>query len=139
MVFLFDQADILKKILHQLKDDSRWRTVSGSFFEKSPIADIYMLKYILMDWPDEKARQILASCRRVMTADSKILIIEPVIKDKNNEDGRNEIDMLLLASFDGGQARTEQALGQLLDEAGLRISNVIHISGYLSILEAVTK
>lgn len=137
---LFDQADILKKnVLHQLQDGSRWHTVSGSFFEKCPTADIYMLKYILMDWSDEKACQILASCRRAMTADSKLLIIEPVIKDKNNEDGRYEIDMLLLASFDGGQARTEQALGKMLDDAGLKISKIIHTTSYLSILEAVIK
>lgn len=135
---LFDQADVLERnILHQLNDDSRWHTVSGSFFEKCPTADIYMLKYILMDWSDEKARKILMSCRSAMKADSKILIIEPVIKDKNNEIGRYEIDMFLLTSFDGGQARTEQALGKLLDEASLKINKVIHTPCYLSIVEAV--
>ncbi|GJK53544.1 O-methyltransferase [Enterobacter cloacae] len=137
---LFDQSDILSKnVLHQLKDDTRWDTVSGSFFEKCPTADIYMLKYILMDWSDEKACQILSSCRRAMRADSKLLIIEPVIKDKDNEDGRYEIDMLLLASFDGGQARTEQALGKMLDGADLKISNIIHTHSYLSIVEAVIR
>lgn len=137
---LFDQQNVLEKnILHQLNDDSRWHTESGSFFEKCPTADIYMLKYIIMDWSDEKAKKILKTCRGAMKADSKILIMEPVIKENHNEVGRYEIDLLLLTSFDGGRARTEQELAAMLDEADLKINRVIHTPYYLSIVEAIIK
>lgn len=137
---LFDQANVLEKnILYQLEDGSRWHTEAGSFFEKFPAADIYLLKYILMDWSDEKAKQILSTCRRAMKKGSKILILEPVIKESNNEIGRYEIDMLLLTSFDGGRTRTEKELGAMLDEADLKINKIIHTPYYLSIVEAVIK
>lgn len=135
---LFDQESVLNdNRLHLLNDDSRWQTMSGSFFDTCPSADIYMLKYILMDWPDEKSVQILKNCRRAMKHNSRLLILEPVIKDDNNEQGRFEIDLLLLTSFDGGRARTEKEFTEMLKLADLKLNRVIHTNTYLSIVEAI--
>lgn len=135
---LFDQQKVLAgNRLHLLGDDTRWETVAGSFFEATPSADIYLLKYILMDWSDAQASQILQTCRRSMKAGSRLLILEPVIKEENNEPGRYEIDLLLLTSFDGGRARSEQELADMLAHAGLKLNRVIHTPSYLSIVEAV--
>lgn len=135
---LFDQQNVLaENRLHLLGDDSRWKTVAGSFFESCPCADIYLLKYILMDWPDTKASQILQTCRKAMKADSRLLILEPIIKEHGNEQGRYEIDLILLSSFDGGRARTEKEYAAMLDKVGLKINRVIHTPSYLSIVEAI--
>lgn len=135
---LFDRPNVLtENSLHLLGDDSRWETVAGSFFEACPVADIYMLKYILMDWPDDKASQILRTCRKAMKADSRLLILEPMIKDQNNQQGRYEMDLILLSGFDGGRARTEKEYARMLGDAGLKINRVIHTPSYLSIVEAV--
>ncbi|MEE9684957.1 methyltransferase [Lelliottia amnigena] len=135
---LFDQEKVLAgNRLHLLDDDTRWDTVAGSFFEQCPQADIYLLKYILMDWSDAQASQILQTCRKSMKAESRLLILEPVIKDNNNEPGRYEIDLLLLTSFEGGRARTEREYADMLAGSGLKINRVIHTPSYLSIVEAV--
>ncbi|WP_449544781.1 methyltransferase [Lelliottia amnigena] len=135
---LFDQENVLAgNRLHLLGDDTRWTTVAGSFFEACPQADIYLLKYILMDWPDAQASKIIQTCRKSMKPNSRLLILEPVIKGNNNEPGRYEIDLLLLTSFDGGRARTEQEYADMLAGAGLKLNRVIHTPSYLSIIEAV--
>lgn len=73
---LFDQKDVLaRNRLYLLNDNRRWKAVEGDFFGACPVADIYLLKYILMDWPDEKAVQILQSCRNAMKENSRLLIL----------------------------------------------------------------
>lgn len=135
---LFDRSDVLEgNRLHLLNNDERWQTISGSFFEECPSADIYILKYILMDWPDSKSIQILKNCRRAMKHNSRLLIFEPVIKSDTNEQGRYEIDILLLTSFDGGKARTEKEFSVMFEEADLKINRMIHTDSYLSIIEAI--
>lgn len=135
---LFDRHNVLpENRLHLLGDNSRWETMAGSFFEACPTADIYMLKYILMDWPDDKASQILKTCRKAMKPSSRLLILEPIIKEKDNEQGRYEMDLILLSGFDGGRTRTEKEYAQMLGEVGLKINRVIHTPSYLSIVEAV--
>lgn len=137
---LFDQESVLNSNrLHLLNDDSRWKTISGSFFDTCPSADIYMLKYILMDWPDTKSVQILKNCRRAMKHNSRLLVFEPVIKEGDNEQGRFEIDLLLLTSFDGGKARTEKEFSDMFDLADLKLNRIIHTDTYLSIVEAIPK
>ncbi|ELY5855185.1 methyltransferase [Cronobacter malonaticus] len=135
---LFDRPDILARHrLGELGDDTRWRIQPGSFFEACPSADFYLLKYITMDWPDEQARNILLNCRKAMHEKSKLLIMEPIIPEGNHWHGGNEIDLLLLASFDGGQTRSEASLRTLLASAGLKLSRVITTGCYVSIAEAV--
>ena len=135
---LFDQKDVLERNrLSLLNDNRRWKTVEGSFFEACPAADIFLLKYILMDWPDEKAIQILQCCRNAMKDNSRLLIFEPLIKKENNQQGRFEIDLLLLTSFDGGRARTEPEYQVLFEQTNLKRNKIIDTGSYLSILEVI--
>lgn len=135
---LFDQPQILpRNRLGELGDDSRWETCAGSFFESCPTADFYLLKYITMDWPDEPASRILRSCRNAMHPDSTLLIMEPVIPGGHDWDSAREIDLLLMGSFDGGKARTEEELRALLATADLKLNRIINTGCYVSIVEAV--
>lgn len=135
---LFDQPEVLAtNRLGELGDDSRWTVRPGSFFESCPEADIYLLKYITMDWPLEQARSILRCCRKSMHANSKLLIMEPVIPKGNVPHGGNDIDLLLLGSFDGGETRSETELSELLASADLRLNRIIETGCYVSIVEAV--
>ncbi len=135
---LFDRAEVLAgNILHQLNDDSRWSLMAGSFFESCPSADIYVLKYIVMDWVSEKALQILKNCRKAMPAQGKVLLLEPCIAPTDNEAGSYAVDMLLLTSFAGGQVRTPEELETLFSAAGLKLNRIIRTESWLSIIEAV--
>ncbi|WP_145519896.1 methyltransferase [Yersinia mollaretii] len=137
---LFDRPAVLaRNRLGELGDDSRWETQSGNFFESCPSADIYLLKYITMDWPEEQASKILRSCRNAMRPNSKVLILEPVISREDTWQGGKEIDLLLLGSFDGGQARTEDELKVLLASADLKLNRIIDTGSYVSIIEAIPR
>ncbi len=135
---LFDQPHVLERHrLQELGDVTRWEIKPGSFFESCPAADIYLLKYIMHDWSDEKATLILSNCRKAMLPGGRVLIMDPVIAKGNARHFGKEMDILLMASFDGGRERTEEELKQLIAGAGLKLNRIIETGSYVSIVEAV--
>ncbi|MBU4683959.1 methyltransferase [Cedecea davisae] len=135
---LFDQPHVLpRNRLHELGDDSRWELAPGSFFEKCPAADFYLLKYITHDWADEDAAKILYTCRQAMNPGGKVLIMDTIIKEDNAPHTGKSMDLLLMASFDGGRERTEKEIKQLLAKADLKLNRIIDTGFYISIIEAV--
>ena len=98
---------------------------AGSFFEAVPSgADAYLLKRILYGWNDERAAALLSTVRAAMRPDSRLLILEPVMRSGNDEDVGKLYDLLLF-TLAGGAARTQQALGDLLLAVGLIIRRVV--------------
>ncbi|WP_113626087.1 methyltransferase [Pectobacterium peruviense] len=135
---LFDQQHVLTRHrLGELGDNSRWRLQPGSFFESCPPADVYLLKYIMHDWPDEKASIILNNCRKAMHPGGKVLVMDPVPPEGNIQHFGKEMDILLLSSFDGGRERTERELKQLFASAGLKINRIMETGSLISIVEAI--
>lgn len=135
---LFDRPHVLTRHrLGELNDDSRWDLASGNFFESCPPADIYLLKYIMHDWPDEQAASILRSCRESMSPGGRILIMDPVIPKNNITHAGKEMDILCMAIYEGGYERTKEELQQLVESAGLRINRIIDTGCYISIIEAI--
>src|SRR5215468_9054526 len=51
--------------------------VGGDFLRELPAGgDVYLLKGILHNWPDEEATTILRNCRRAMSADGRVTLLE---------------------------------------------------------------
>ncbi|ENA3446102.1 methyltransferase [Yersinia enterocolitica] len=135
---LFDQQHVLpRNHLSKLGDDSRWRLQPGSFFEECPPADIYMIKHIVHDWPDNKSVEILRNCRKAMNPNGKILIMDSIIPEDNAPNFGKKLDVFLMGSFDGGREHTEDELKELLAQAGLKINRIIDTGSYLSIIETI--
>src|SRR5262249_21749521 len=58
---------------------SRCEVVAGDFFEGLPPgSDLYVLKWVISEWSDERAAVILTNCRRAMTPRGRVLVIEPL-------------------------------------------------------------
>src|ERR1700755_3206334 len=56
----------------------------GSFFDSVPgDGDVYLLKNIIHDWPDEKAVQILRNVRAAGGSRATVLLVEFVIPKHN--------------------------------------------------------
>src|SRR5262249_27432971 len=54
----------------------------GSCFEAVPgDADVYLLSWILHDWPDDQARRILRTCRTCIRPGSRVLLVERVLPE----------------------------------------------------------
>ncbi|WP_242555363.1 methyltransferase [Bacillus cereus] len=135
---LFDRPQVLERHrLGELGDDTRWELQSGDFFKSCPSGDLYVIKYIMHDWPDEQATRILRSCREAMAPGGRVLIMDPVIPPGNIPHAGKLLDLLVMTIFDGGRERTEKELRQLLAGADLKLNRVIDTGSYVSIVEAV--
>lgn len=114
----------------------RCKVVEGDFFESVPGGeDAYILKLIVHDWDDEKARQILANCREAMPPDGKLLVVNSVIPAGNDPYMGKLVDIEMLVMTPGGAERTEDEFRELFAEAGFDLSSVISTPSYLFILE----
>jgi hypothetical protein len=113
----------------------RWRSVSGSFFDEVPAADAYLVKSILHDWPDDRCVEILRTCRRSLTPDGVVLVIERVLGRSGfeREAAFSDLNMLVMP---GGRERTEAEYAALFEAAGLRLHRVIDTPSRMSVLEA---
>jgi hypothetical protein len=92
--------------------------VEGSFFERVPPADAYLLSGILHDWDDERAGAILSTIREAAPPGARVLVLESVVPAGNEPYGAKWLDLLMLV-LAGGRERTEAEWRRLLEEADL--------------------
>jgi hypothetical protein len=100
----------------------RCEFLSGDFFESVPAgADVYLLKNVIHDWNDERARAILRTCRRAMSPGSRLLLLERCIPARMQPTpehralARSDLNMRVML---GAQERTEAEFAELLHAAG---------------------
>ena len=91
--------------------------VEGSFFERVPAGDVFVLGTVLHDWDDESATRILQTIRRSAREGSRLLVIDRVLPPGNEPDGSKWLDILMLALL-GGKERTEAQWRELLAAGG---------------------
>jgi hypothetical protein len=91
--------------------------VAGSFFERVPAGDAYVLSAIIHDWDDERATAILRTIRTAAPPHARLLIAESVVPPGNEPDGAKWLDLLMLV-LAGGRERTEPEWRALLEGAG---------------------
>ena len=129
---VIDPQPLLRK--HGIAD--RVRVVGGSFFDAVPAgADIYVLKNVIHDWPDDKAVEILQNVHAAATIGTKILLIEFVIPThKRDYIGHwTDLEMLLTQA---GRDRTAAEYRALLERAGFRVTRVVPTASPLTLVEA---
>jgi SAM-dependent methyltransferase len=113
----------------------RLHTVGGDFFESVPEADTYLLRYILHDWDDESAVQILKNCRQALRPGGRLFVLEMVIEEFGGTPLPILQDVNMLVLF-GGRERTLSEFGSLLEKAGLRLVRATPTSTPLQVIEA---
>jgi hypothetical protein len=129
---LFDQPHVVANA----SVPENCRVVGGSFFESVPEGgDVYLLKWIVHDWDDEEAIAILRACRRAMSADAVVLLIERVVGEPNEDPATKFSDLNMLVS-PGGRERTVDEYAALFDAAGLRL-NTVSGGNPVSVIEAL--
>jgi hypothetical protein len=135
LVDLPEVIGIAKQYFSQRKLHSRVSAVGGDFFKPlNSRADACMMKYIIHDWPDEKALQILRNCKEVAP---KILVIEQMIPPGNDPLFGKMSDLMMMTSFGSGE-RTQGDFQRLFDLAGLKIKKIHSTDYLLSIFELET-
>jgi hypothetical protein len=91
--------------------------VEGSFFDRVPEGDVYVLSTILHDWSEEKAAEILATVRASAKPGSRLILLEAVVPEGNEPGGGKWLDLLMLALFEGRE-RNEAQWRELLEAGG---------------------
>lgn len=97
--------------------------VEGSFFERIPEGDTYVLSGILHDWGDEPAAEILRTICDSAREGARLLILDAVIPPGNGPAGSKWLDVLMLV-LAGGRERTESDWWTLLDSVGLEVGQI---------------
>ena len=136
---IFDQpyvAEGAKKSIAARGFADRITTAGGDFFESVPAADVYMMKFIIHDWDDEKSIKILSTVRKSITPGGRLLIIDSVIPQGNDPDFGKFMDLNMLV-MTGGRERTEKEFAELLKAAAFRLTYVVPTNSAVSVVEAV--
>jgi hypothetical protein len=119
----------------------RCEIVAGNFFEAVPAgADVYVLKSIIHDWDDARASVIFRNCRRAMTPDARLLIIEHLMPTRMRpgaaSQGLARADLNMLLAH-GAKERTPEEFRSLLEPQGLLLHRIAPTRTSLAIIEAV--
>lgn len=128
---LLERRPELRGIVYDLPEADRDETVigdriafvSGSFFERVPEGDAYVLSKILHDWDDEPAAAILRTIRAAARDDARLLVLDSVVPPGNEPAGVKWLDILMLV-LQRGRERTESDWHALLDGAGFGIEQI---------------
>lgn len=137
---LFDRPGAVEGLEAQLGKDGlagRCEVVGGDFFQAVPAgADVYLLKYVIHDWDDERSLAILKNCRRAMTNDARLVLVETIVPPPGESHFAklSDLEMMVIA---GSQERTVDEYSRLLGQAGFTLVRVVPTTEPASILEAV--
>jgi hypothetical protein len=132
--------DGAKRLLAESGLAGRCEFVGGDFFESVPLGgDVYTIKSVIHDWDDEKSVAILRRCASAMTADARLLLVEPLAPETVGTSAGDamvigsDLNMMLMT---GGCERTERQYRDVLHAAGLRVTNVVSTPSLMSVVEA---
>jgi hypothetical protein len=122
----FWQPDLLRRVRFEAMD----------FFQTIPSGcRAYMMKNIIHDWDDERARHILFNCRRAVPDDGALLLIEYCVGGANTPSIGKTVDLMML-TLTGGKERTTREHDELLMSTGFRLKRSIPLTNDIMILEA---
>lgn len=115
----------------------RCNVVTGDFFEAVPEGgDLHIMKWIIHDWNDEQAVQILSNCRQALEPNGRVVLVEQVLADGNAPCPGKMMDIMMLL-MEGGRERRQSEFAALFEAAGLRLNRCIPLLGPWSAIEAV--
>jgi ubiquinone/menaquinone biosynthesis C-methylase UbiE len=141
---LFDTAQAIERGRSHMRAaglEHRCEFVAGDFFEWVPRgADTYVLKSVIHDWNDERAAEILASCRRAIAPEGRLLVVERIVPERlgssPDDQGLACSDLHMLVQL-AARERTEPELRSLLSAAGFRTARVSPLRSTLAVIEVV--
>lgn len=137
---LFDRADVIegaRAAVDASGMQERIDLVSGDFFGEVPGGgDIYLLKSILHDWPDDKCEEIVRSVHRTAPPQSRLVVVEMLLADSPQPSPVTLMDMNMLVML-GGRERTAAEYTALLARCGYTVERVIPTGGMFSVIDAV--
>ncbi|WP_338244283.1 methyltransferase [Aurantiacibacter hainanensis] len=136
---LFDMPEVVAAARPRLEASplaERVELVGGSFFERVPAADLYLLKQILHDWNDEECVTILRNIRAAIPISGRLAVIDHLLDDlpKPTESQNTDIAMLI---YDSGRERKQSEFEALFAASGFKLDRITPNENGHSVIEAV--
>ena len=136
---LFDSEQVISGARPKLDAagiTDRCAAIAGNFFQSVPAGgDVYMMKWIIHDWDDEKATKILKNIRSQIPQTGRVIIVDCVVPEGDDPDFSKFFDLNMMV-MTGGKERTAKEFDELLSGAGFRFLRVIPTDLPTSIVEA---
>lgn len=136
---LFDAAEVIAGARPKIESAGlaeRCETVAGDFFQAVPAGgDVYVMKWIIHDWDDERAIRILKNVRSQIPKNGRLILVDCVVPEGDEPDFSKFIDLNMLV-MTGGKERTAREFAELLGAAGFKLLRVIPTDIPTSIVEA---
>ena len=111
--------DLPETVRDEASFGERIQFVEGSFFDRVPAGDAYVLSTILHDWDNERATAILRTVAAAAPPRARLVALDAVVQPGNEPDGTKWLDLLMLALF-GGRERNEAQWRTLLASGGFQ-------------------
>jgi len=132
---LVERPDVLPRAEARL---SAWRDrveLHADFFAGVPSGgDIYILAFVLHNWADGPAVELLTRCREAMSERARMLVIENLLDGDPAFVALLDLEMLVYSS--GGRERYQDEYAELLSRAGLRLARTLPTNSSVRLLEA---
>lgn len=129
---LFDLPEVIKNV----PADPRIELVPGDFFKECPPdGDLYLLKSILHDWPDDRCTDILKAIHKAAKPGATLLVMEMLLPDTPQPSPVAFMDLNMLVML-GGRERSAAEMATLLAAGGFRVERIMPI-GLFSLIETV--
>ncbi|MGE3844047.1 MAG: methyltransferase [Vicinamibacterales bacterium] len=108
----------------------------GSFFEGVPSGvDAYLLKNILHDWDDERARRILSVVRDAASPGARVLVVESLVGRLSRDPMGCGADLQMAVACSRGRERDVEEFQTLLNASGFAPGRVFR-SPVIAVIEA---
>ena len=135
---LFDLPTVVEGAKERLAAEGvsdRAEVLGGDFFDSVPTGgDAYVMKLIIHDWDEERARLILKNCHSAMVDGGRLLLVETVVPEGNEPSFAKMMDLQMLV-MTGGRERTEAEYRDLFAAGGFKLTRVIPTESPMSIVE----
>ena len=139
---LFDLPHVItdaRQALARHGVEDRADCVGGDFFESVPAGgDAYLLSLVLHDWPEQRARQILANVAAAGGSGARLLVLEFVVPPGDGPHLSKISDLNMLAMM-GGQERTETEWHAFLTAADFTGIEIHPTSTPFSVIQATVR
>ncbi|MEV8588176.1 methyltransferase [Streptomyces sp. NPDC051180] len=115
----------------------RFTIEHGGYLDKLPAgADAYVFKHIIHDFSEEDAVTALRNAREAIAPGGKLLVIEYVLPENNENHLGHTIDLWLMLML-GAQDRTLAEYTELFAKAGFQVTRAVPTSAPISVIEAI--
>ncbi|MGH3258863.1 MAG: methyltransferase [Streptosporangiaceae bacterium] len=109
------------RVLQDAGVTDRCRRVVADFFGSLPAgADVYLLRNIIHDWPDEPAVAILRRCAQAAGGSGRVLVVDRVVTRDGDQLELTGMDLRMLLLF-GSRERSVEEFSALAGTAGMRL------------------